>query len=746
MSCTRRIIRSAVCLGWMLAPAALSAQTGAWSGFVEEWRRKPRAPLNLLASKELVTAAYRASDDQILRLIVGSDLFVDAMDGPLLDRVRAARDWGSGPHWILLDPEGKVLDEGHTLPVGAALRDHLGAVGRTPAWESLDRFLEQHPDHGEALQQRMAFALRVARLRLSSLRERGLAEGVKISDDPHWLAILQAEAKANDTAAAAGLAREVGETLRKLNQLPDAWRGDWLWLAAWLDTQGPVDPGSFRSELGSFQEGIFEAWRRSPHTGGAFRFGDGEGGLGLTDIWMACESLRDARPRYADAYGLTPAPGRVWPSTDLLRTSAVRALMRGQAQDLLTLLDGLEAEPREANWEEWLISRQTACFWRTVALAQLGRWPEAASAMQELRRWAGTWWPKMAGILKSMSGPPPSEGQIAPVRPGGAPQAFLDLLAQPPPEPPPPPTLKPLRFLVWGRPSWVERWKDIRQAAPLADWGVDELKIEVPAAADTAYLQRLGFPAAGWAVFRGMTELVVRGDGPPEPRPLALRLAAVAPARLQTLDAFIRQHPDHLDARRDRFTLLRPRMPLPEYEDRLMEDAVMAGIPLDFGPEASWIRNLESWQSRARRALPDLEAALHRWPGNATLWRQWVGWSAFLPGSPTALGLAESLDVFGSRSEWKAKLPAAAHKAIAAEFLRRRQFDEMADWFMEAWTAVLARTLQPSANPPPEARPQEAVIYESLGVALKHLGRSRDLKAVEQAWSKVRKPPEEKKP
>ncbi|MFN7957683.1 MAG: hypothetical protein U0P46_05060 [Holophagaceae bacterium] len=743
MSDARRFIRGAVGLGWLLASQVSYAQSGTWAAFLEGWQREPHAPLSLLTSKGLVTAAYRASDDQIIQMIVGSDLFVDDMDGPFLDQVRTARNWDPGPHWILLDREGKVLDEGRLAPSSATLRHHLAAAGRTPAWESLDRFLEQHPDHGEALQQRMAFALRAARLRLSALRERGLAESVQVSRDSHWPVIIQAKAK--NAVAAAGLAREVGETLRKLNQIPDAWRGDWSWFSTWLDWQGPVDPDSFRRELGAFQEGIYEAWRRGPHARGAPRFEDGAGWFGLVEIWMACENLREVRPRYSDIFGLTPSPGRVWPSTDLLRTASVRALMRGQAQELLTFLDGLEAEPRGSDWEEWLTTRQTVCYWRTVALAQLGRWPEAASALQELRRWAGTWWKNMAGVLKSIFGPP-SEGGTASPRPGGAPQPFLDLLAQPSPEPPLAPAPKPLRFLVWDRPPRADRWKVLRQASPLGDWGAEELKDEVPTETDTAYLRRAGLPARGWAVFRGTADLIARGEDLPEPRTLALQLASVAPARLQVLDAFIRQHPDHVDARRDRFSLLRSRMPRPEFEDRLMEDARLAGIPLDFGPEADWIRNVEGWRSSARRALPDLEAALRRWPGNAELWRQWMGWSAFLPVPPSALALSESLAVFGSRSEWKAKLPVAVHKAIAAEFLRKRRFDEMADWFLEAWTGVLARTLESRNNPPLEARPQDTVIYESLGAALKPLGRTRELMAVDQAWAKVRKPREEKKP
>src|SRR5512133_3497658 len=180
MSYARRIIRGAVCLGWLLVPGVLSAQTEAWASFVDTWRRTPRAPLNLLAPKGLINAVYRASDDQVVRLGATYDLAFEGLEGPPLNQLQTARGWDQGPHWILLDREGKVLDEGRVLPSGAALRDHLAATGGTPAWEALDRFLEQHPDHGEALQQRIHFACQMARLRLRALRERGLAEGVQV--------------------------------------------------------------------------------------------------------------------------------------------------------------------------------------------------------------------------------------------------------------------------------------------------------------------------------------------------------------------------------------------------------------------------------------------------------------------------------------------------------------------------------------------------------------------------------------
>lgn len=738
MACSRRILRGAVSLGWVLAAATLSAETDAWSNFVEAWRRTPRAPLNVLSSRELLTAAYRASDEQLIRLGATYDLALEGLEGSHLSQLRAARGWDQGPHWVLLDQEGKVLDEGLVLPNGTSLRDHLAATGRTPVWESLGHFLEEHPDHGEALQQRIHWACQMARLRLRALRARGLAEGLQVDADSRWPVFVPPKAK--DPAITAGVAREVGESLRMLNRLPDAWRGDWLWLRLWLDLQGPIDPESFRSELGVFQDGIFEAWRQSPHAGSAFPFQDGAGSQSLADIWMSCETLRDARSGYSEAFNLRPTPGRLWPSTDLLNSISAGTLQRGQARELLVRLDGLEAEPPQgAKWEEWATFRQSAFFWRTVALAQLGRWPEATAAVQELRRWAGASWRDVARTLGHYFGPPAGDRPAEPAKPGEAPQPFLDLLALPALAPPPAPALKPLRFLIWDHPAWAERWKTLRQGPLLGDWGADELRDEAPAEADAAYLERVGLPRGGWAVFRGPAELVARGDSLPDPRVLAFHLAAVAPSRLQVLDSFIRQHPGHLDARRERFALLRPRMPHPEFEGRLVEDAALAGIPLDFGPEAPWLRNVEGWRFRARRQLPELEAALQRWPGNAALWRQWVGWSAFLPGRPSTLALAERLPIYGSRSEWKARLPVAVHKAIAAEFLRGRRYEEMADWFQEAWAGVLVRTLESRVDPKPTARLQDTVIYESLGAALKHLGRAAELKAAGQAWAKVRK-------
>ncbi len=145
--------------------------------------------------------------------------------------------------------------------------------------------------------------------------------------------------------------------------------------------------------------------------------------------------------------------------------------------------------------------------------------------------------------------------------------------------------------------------------------------------------------------------------------------------------------------------------------------------------------------------MPDLEAALRRWPGSAALWRQWVGWAAFLPGPPSALALAEGLPIFGSRAAWKSRLPAAAHQAIAAEFQRSRRLEAMADWYLEAWRVLVegARELEPDTLPP-EAQPHEDAIVEALRQALKALGRTQELQEVERIWPKIRRRPEPKAP
>ncbi|MDP2874884.1 MAG: hypothetical protein Q8O00_01790 [Holophaga sp.] len=61
-------------------------------------------------------------------------------------------EWKPGPHWALLDKEGKVLSHGATVPTLSALKAAVEATGRKSLLQELRSFVAQHPENAEALE------------------------------------------------------------------------------------------------------------------------------------------------------------------------------------------------------------------------------------------------------------------------------------------------------------------------------------------------------------------------------------------------------------------------------------------------------------------------------------------------------------------------------------------------------------------------------------------------------------------
>jgi hypothetical protein len=58
--------------------------------------------------------------------------------------------WAPGPHWALMDREGRVLAESAQLPTPRQLGEAFDGTGRLSTVEALRRFLKEHPDQLEA--------------------------------------------------------------------------------------------------------------------------------------------------------------------------------------------------------------------------------------------------------------------------------------------------------------------------------------------------------------------------------------------------------------------------------------------------------------------------------------------------------------------------------------------------------------------------------------------------------------------
>lgn len=607
----------------LLSVAGAGAQSEAWTAFLDDWRKTSHTGVTLLVPKSAPLATHRAADDVFLQLAASRDLELEVLEGETLDRLRTALGWGKGSQWILLDPQGNTLLEGSALPSGEAVRAQLVKQGITPAWEALDQFLRLHPDSGDALQRRLLISYRMSIARFRALRAEGKGEGFGSSTTSRWPTFKPARIR--DPAQAQGIAREVVDTLHRLNQVPDAWRVERGLFSFWLESMGSLDPDSLRSELDPFKESLLEAWQNNPQSGGwLVRSPKSFGMEELGSLWLSCHLNVSLHSGLSDLSRMQASPGHVWPSRELLTRICWLLIERQQPAELLVFLDGLTAERQQdafssESWPDWLELRQGIAAGRVMALAELNRWPEAISALQEYRRWSGSAWPARAAVFKQVYKPlPASEGKPEVGKLPPVPTEFLDLLDQPALElSVPVPRQGPLRFLVWDKPDWAVDWTALRSTAELAPWNSEELKHDLPTDRDSLRLTQAGLPVSGWAVFKDPAEIVCRGDSPPVPARLALALQSSAPARIQILDAFIKAHPDQLDARRDRYALVRRRMPLSALEMRLMEDAARAFIPLDFGPEAEWISDLSSWRVRAKAVVQELEPALRRWPASA---------------------------------------------------------------------------------------------------------------------------------
>lgn len=732
----------------MLLLLPIPAQADGWVSFQETWRLARHGPTTLLVPKAQLKPDYVRSDDDLVRLVVGGDTSVRPVEGQELAVLQAERGWKEGPHWIVLDRDGTVLDEGTNLPTGEQLRSLLLARGFQPTWEALEQFIRLHPDNGAALQRKLSMAYGLTRNRFRRLVDQGKAQNLRFTTESRWPFMIPARVLVRGQSDV--LVPELVDTLDQLSRLPDPWRlGNSPLITVWINAYGNLGSTNLKESLARFGDTILEAWRKNPHSGriGESLFAeDGEMMAGLGPLWLSCEMAAHDDIGLPDLPQLAPSPGRHWPPWSVLTVTHSFRSGRDSWKDTLTFLDRLPPDPPdhllwEDSWSESMRFRAEVFFWRAIANAEFERWPEAISALLEYRRHIGKYWVEAGRYLKELYSKPSkvaentrAQGSVDPVPP----ESFFQVLRLPPFEDPPRPVRNHLRFLTWGHPEWVSLWPSTRATAPLAPWGPGELKEESPTQADLVKLRLAGLPEQGWAVFLGDSELVARGEAAPDPKRLASLLQGVASSRIHILDGFLATHPDHLDARRDRYTLVRARMPQPALEARLLEDATQATLPLDFGPEAPWLSDREGWQLAAVKVVPELAQALHRWPNNGLLWRSWIAWSAFLPTPSSVRNFAASLPLFGSRQSWLADLPAQVHRAVSKECRMKHRFDQALEWFEEAWADLESRHLAAEEKPNLKGE-REKAIYEGYREALIGLGRNPERVELDRKWSIYRK-------
>lgn len=679
----------------------------------------PPAPWALVYRGGDPQGTWWRQDEGFCRMVAGGDLSASTTDLRLVQRMARSGKGTPEPPWMLLDHRGEKVLEGAGGPSSREIQAFLDRSGYRSSWERREAFLREHPEHGEAWLDLAACGFRLAQLRLAHAESQGkifqsrLQAGRKLEAGQRVLPRDEAEALAE------AMFQEMADGLEGLLRVPEWTRGRNEFLSfAGLGAVAAGESPRVRSLAERMRPEMLEAWRQEPHRA-AWIMGEG---------WVNLGTLLGTSKEFPFPSDLRPLPGRIWPSAALIEDLARPCLQRKDWSGLLALLQALPpgADPDSENWKDCCARNTAFAFLRALAQAGLERWEEAFQSLQEARRWAGSGWPR-GNWAARMNAVLPAHDR------GTQGNALFDLLTQAPePDPTPPPVPEAFRLVRFGKAEWSGRWEALRFADPLVPWGPGELHWEFAAHIPPSLQQRYGWTAESrWALFRGES-LRTSGLSCPSPRSLADALASEGSAKLQHLDACLSREPGHLDARRARFALVLPRMPQPVLEWNLAEDARRAWIPLEFGPKAAWHPDPKLWASAALKVLPELEAAIRRWPSRAEFWKAWVTWSAFHPRRPSVLDLAQRVDIWGPPSRWKAGLPKEVHEAIAEALRLRSAFGTMREWFQEGREGL--------GSFPREFRERQAwleaakPIFQYLREALQGLHRDREAAALDFEW------------
>jgi len=252
----------------------------------------------------------------------------------------------------------------------------------------------------------------------------------------------------------------------------------------------------------------------------------------------------------------------------------------------------------------------------------------------------------------------------------------------------PEPTARPLRLALLGEPEWSPLWGSLQAAKEFDDFSpADELSWAVLSDPEQQRIRLLGKVevSSGWVLLDG-DEVIAQGSTVPSAPALSSIIQSIRTPRLTALDAFIRSHPDRLDARNLRLEALRSRMPHPRLEARLLDDARL--ISSSFHPSREWKRSDARWETEAKRVLPMLEDRLRRWPDSLDAWTLWLDWSEVHPGNPAPGRLINFLPSWRSHplpGRAQVPLPMPVFKLVAERLKARGAWPALSDWCKAFW-------------------------------------------------------------
>ncbi len=688
-----------------------------WAPVQEALRDQRAAGRFLVAGAGIDLGQQWILKDEVVSAIQVSQLGQKMLTGTASQQLKTLLQ---GPGWALFAPDGRRLAEGSGTPEPARIREEMAKAGWTWIRDDLKAHLARRPEDGQAWVE--------LAIDLTRQVQQGWVSGTdqNIPMVPERRKAFLAELE----AAMAGLA--------KVPELEQAWlqapRQSLVFVTLFLGMSEFRKDPQVKPLLDRIAAPFMELARRDPENG---------------RIWDFFFSLRvpDETTTFRESFELMEqlggVPGRPWPP------------LRSQSDVLTGLLQDREVTLQRA--EQWLAANlapdlarrlgrghvlDALKVWgdlRFVALVHLGRAEEARRSLEDLRSMAGSQWPQVAEAFRGHVFLKPGESGEEPLLTAVQQQAVHTLLNQPPLPDRPFLPLQPLRLAMVG-PADPLVWGKL-QADPLMDpWDPSELSWKPLTKAESERLAG----HRGWVLLKG-EERLASGGGLPTAAALDVVLRQHGRPRLEAMDAYLKAHPERLDARRERVSQLSVRMPHPRLEPRLVEDLEALAASFNVPP----ISDASAWKPTAKRVCERLGERIRHWPFHDEAWQAYVDWSALAPGATRLGTLLEGLDAWPRLrgNLLPGSLPTAVSLAVARKLGAAGRWEELRGWGDALWRKGLQAWLRHSASIPLSDKGSSAFdrnlgdvrqLLSWHGKALRQLGKTTEGETLRQELEVLR--------
>jgi len=650
------------------------------------------------------------------------------------DKGRAAESLSlimQGPGWALFDPLGNRIAEGNGAPTPDKVQELMKGAGWRPLREGLEAHLRLHPEDGQGWLE-LAYDL------TAQARNAALAY------------ISSADLKAR-------ISQELQPCLETLMKIPDS-------AATWREPRpqpfAPMLASIYLARLNQ-EPAMEEVLQRLQAAIPRLLSQDPDSRiLWVTTYFMSTQQdpTLGMKVRKDLLAALEPLPDRPWPPTFL-------------AEYLVGFFQDPEETFRIAGTAltRSLEPRMAAKLGRAQVVQALGAWgstqlqclllqrklEEANALIASLRVQSGKGWPQVSARL----GEAISEvvGQMDAGKEEGD-QGLVtrvqeislrQTLREPSPADPQAPEPTTLRLALLESASNALDWGKLQIHPLLTPWSSGELSWQPLTKSESATLsERHGWPKGQRWLLLQKNQVLASGAGMPTEEEVEAALRSQGAPELEVLGAFIKAHPERLDARRARLALVRPRLPNPRLEELFLEDLEVSGEPIGHLP---FEPNPALWAPVTRRVGVRIAEQLHHWPFSSSAWASYASWSRYDARLQRPAALLSNLEIWPRQlgQRLPGPLPVAASRAVVEVLRTQWRFEELDAWmqalwdggletWMTQWAALPALSRRQRGGPLDRVAPEVGKMISAWGEALSKQGKKPRLAALGQRLEALR--------